>query len=266
VRAHGVRLRAGRVTWTFDCFPPEDAPPRNAGPREAHGPGGPPGVESQQALAAQKALRLENALTNVVVDVECDRGRILQVFGNLIGNAIKFTPRGGAVAVRAKQHGEEMMFSVADTGPGMGADEVAHVFDRYWEAKKTARLGTGLGLSIAEGLVKAHGGQIWVESTVGQARMAWGTRGHGNGVQRARRARRRRTPRSVTPADSHPCVAASTAIRTAVASSSSTRRTSGAASVARTPHARPDGFLSESSAARGADTARGIQGVMDIVT
>ena len=63
---------------------------------------------------------------------------------------------------------DETLFSVADTGTGIRPDELPHVFDRYWQAKETARLGTGLGLSIAEGLVEAHGGRIWVESTPGR--------------------------------------------------------------------------------------------------
>jgi signal transduction histidine kinase len=125
-------------------------------------------IESHRPAAAVRALRLDDALTSEVFDLECDRGRVLQVFGNLIGNAIKFTPKGGAVTVRAERRGEEMLFSVADTGPGISLDEVSHVFDRYWQTKKTARLGTGLGLSIAKGLVEAHGGRIWVESTLGQ--------------------------------------------------------------------------------------------------
>ena len=59
------------------------------------------------------------------------------------------------------------MFAVADTGPGIAPEELSAVFDRYWQAKKTASLGTGLGLSISKGLVELHGGRIWVESTAG---------------------------------------------------------------------------------------------------
>jgi signal transduction histidine kinase len=90
------------------------------------------------------------------------------VFGNLIGNAIKFTPRAGSIRVAAECRGEEALFSVADSGPGIEPQELAHVFDRFWQAQRTARLGTGLGLTIAKALVEAHGGRIWVESTVGQ--------------------------------------------------------------------------------------------------
>src|SRR6266851_1911414 len=125
-------------------------------------------LELVEPMAAQKKLRLERELPSEPLDFDCDRERVLQVFGNLIGNAIKFTPEGGTIKVRAEMRGDETLFSVADTGPGIRPDELPHVFDRYWQAKKTARLGTGLGLSIAEGLVEAHGGHIWVESTPGR--------------------------------------------------------------------------------------------------
>jgi signal transduction histidine kinase len=91
------------------------------------------------------------------------------VFGNLIGNAIKFTPKGGTIKVSAEpREGGETLFSVADTGPGIPLDDLPHVFDRYWQARKTARLGTGLGLSISKGIVEAHDGRIWAESAPGQ--------------------------------------------------------------------------------------------------
>jgi signal transduction histidine kinase len=120
-------------------------------------------------MAAQKMLRLECALPDGAFEVDCDRDRVLQVLGNLIGNAIKFTPEGGTIKVRAEQRGAaEALFSVADTGPGIASDELPHVFDRYWQAKKKARCGTGLGLSISKGIVEAHDGRIWVESAPGQ--------------------------------------------------------------------------------------------------
>jgi signal transduction histidine kinase len=96
--------------------------------------------------------------------VASDRERVLQVFANLIGNAIKFTPKGGLIRVLASAEHAEVRFVVADTGPGISPEHLNHVFDRYWQAKSTAKLGTGLGLSIAKGIVEAHGGRIWVES------------------------------------------------------------------------------------------------------
>jgi signal transduction histidine kinase len=125
-------------------------------------------VEMVEVLASEKSLHLEADLPQGdAFDVFCDRDRILQVFTNLVGNAIKFTPVGGAVTVRAEKLGDEVWLSVTDTGPGVPAEDLPHVFDRFWQAKKTARLGTGLGLSIAKGIVEAHGGRIWVESKVG---------------------------------------------------------------------------------------------------
>ena len=75
-----------------------------------------------------------------------------------------FTPKGGAIRLLAHSEHDEIRFVVADTGPGIPAEHLNHVFDRYWQAKSTAKLGTGLGLSIAKGIVEAHGGRIWVES------------------------------------------------------------------------------------------------------
>jgi signal transduction histidine kinase len=125
-------------------------------------------VELHRAAAAQKDLRLEGGLSGEELEVDCDRGRVLQVFGNLIGNAIKFTPNGGSIKVCAQPCGEETLFFVSDSGAGIEPDELSHVFDRFWQARRVARVGTGLGLTIAKGLVEAQRGRIWAESTVGQ--------------------------------------------------------------------------------------------------
>jgi signal transduction histidine kinase len=124
-------------------------------------------VEAAAPLATGKKLRLERELPENLPDVCSDRDRILQVFGNLIGNAIKFTPEGGQITVRVENETQAVKFAVCDTGPGIPPEHLAHVFDRYWQAKSTAKLGTGLGLSIAKGIVEAHGGRIWVESEPG---------------------------------------------------------------------------------------------------
>jgi signal transduction histidine kinase/CheY-like chemotaxis protein len=124
------------------------------------------GAAGFEALAAEKSLELERQLAGADFEVRCDRGRIQQALANLVGNAIKFTERG-TVSLRVEQKEGEALFSVADSGPGIGEDELPHVFDRYWQAAKTARLGTGLGLAITRGIVQAHGGRIWVESRPG---------------------------------------------------------------------------------------------------
>ena len=96
--------------------------------------------------------------------VQVDRDRIMQVLGNLIGNALKFTPPGGRVTLSARQQTDAVTFSVADTGSGITPEDLPHVFEQYW---KHDDKGTGLGLFIARNVVQAHHGRIWAESTPG---------------------------------------------------------------------------------------------------
>ncbi len=125
-------------------------------------------LDSASPLASGNELTLSRDVGEDVSTVLSDRDRVLQVFANLIGNAIKFTPKGGEITIRAECAGTDVRFAVCDTGPGIPPEHLSHVFDRYWQAKSTAKLGTGLGLSIAKGIVEAHGGRIWVESEPGQ--------------------------------------------------------------------------------------------------
>jgi signal transduction histidine kinase len=124
-------------------------------------------VDAATPLATANNLAVHREVAPDVPRVSADRDRVLQVFANLIGNAIKFTPRGGQITVRAEIDGPVVKFAVCDTGPGIPPQHLVHVFDRYWQAKSTAKLGTGLGLSIAKGIVEAHAGRIWVESEPG---------------------------------------------------------------------------------------------------
>lgn len=121
-------------------------------------------VEGHIPLAQQKSQRIEIGAVPDDCEVLCDRERILQVFSNLVGNAIKFTPEGGVIELSAAAQGDDVCFAVSDSGPGIPKYELPYVFERYWQAKSTAKLGTGLGLAIAKGIVEAHGGKIWVES------------------------------------------------------------------------------------------------------
>jgi PAS domain S-box-containing protein len=122
-------------------------------------------VAAQVPLAAAAGLDIRLEIGDDVREIWGDRERLLQVFENLIGNAMKFTERGGRIIVRAAPKDRDVVFSVADTGPGMSPDSMAHVFDRFWQATTRAnRLGAGLGLPITKGIVEAHGGRIWVES------------------------------------------------------------------------------------------------------
>ena len=100
------------------------------------------------------------------VSVRADRTRVSQIVGNLIGNAIKFTPEQGIVKLRATPDDKQVVFQVVDDGPGIPADNISHLFDNFWQARKSDRRGVGLGLAIAKELVEAHGGKIWVESSV----------------------------------------------------------------------------------------------------
>jgi signal transduction histidine kinase len=101
--------------------------------------------------------------------VLCDRERILQVLSNLIGNARKFARESSTVTLVAWQEADEARFCVADEGPGIAADDLQRIFDRYFQGPHgpTAQ-GVGLGLSISRGIVEAHGGRIWVESETGR--------------------------------------------------------------------------------------------------
>jgi signal transduction histidine kinase len=123
-------------------------------------------IEAQQPLAKEKAIAIEAVLASPTLSVHCDRDRVLQIFTNLLGNAIKFTPDGGSITVRTELSPVEVRFTVQDTGPGIPPEELPHVFDRYWQARKRTRSGVGLGLSIVKGIVEAHGGRIWVESVL----------------------------------------------------------------------------------------------------
>jgi signal transduction histidine kinase len=98
--------------------------------------------------------------------VRADRTRVSQIVGNLIGNAIKFTPEQGIVKLRATPDDKQVVFQVVDDGPGIAAENISHLFDNFWQARKSDRRGVGLGLAIAKELVEAHGGKIWVESSV----------------------------------------------------------------------------------------------------
>ncbi len=124
-------------------------------------------LESLEPLAAEKDQRLGCYLPSTLPEVVADRRRVLQVLSNLVGNAVKFTPQGGRICVEALQTGNLVTVSVHDNGSGIPPDELPHLFERFWQAKEAASRGTGLGLTIARGIVEAHGGRIWAESTVG---------------------------------------------------------------------------------------------------
>lgn len=131
--------------------------------------------EAMEALAptAEAAhVTLFTETDDALPAVRADRQRILQVFTNLVSNAVRFTPAGGTVTLRAHRDpargGTMVRFGVRDTGSGIAPEDVPHLFDRFWQARGKARAGAGLGLAIARGIVLAHGGTIDVTSRVGE--------------------------------------------------------------------------------------------------
>jgi len=97
--------------------------------------------------------------------IHADPHRISQVLANLLGNSIKFTPEGGTVTLRARSRDGLLSVTIADTGRGIAPEHLAHIFDRYWRPRGSEGEGTGLGLYIARGIVEAHGGRVWAESS-----------------------------------------------------------------------------------------------------
>jgi len=119
------------------------------------------------SVAASRDLTLEHAGDSGPV-LLCDRGRVLQIMSNLVGNAIKFSPPGGRIVLDVRRDGRLARFSVQDSGRGMSSEEMAHLFERHWQQDQRDRRGIGLGMSIVKALVDAHGGEIHVDSAPGE--------------------------------------------------------------------------------------------------
>lgn len=125
-------------------------------------------VDRLAPQAERAGLTLDVELPDGAARVLADLERMSQVVTNIVHNAIKFTPSGGRVTVRARQTATEMVYSVADTGPGIAAADLSRIFERFYKADRArAGGGTGLGLAIAKHIVQAHGGRIWAESRLG---------------------------------------------------------------------------------------------------
>jgi signal transduction histidine kinase len=119
-------------------------------------------------LAASVQVRLEHSELDDLPPLVADRSRLLQVFANLLDNAIDFTPPQGRVHVNVEHREDSVCFEVEDSGPGLEAGAIHHVFDRFWQARDRGRAGAGLGLAIARGIVESHGGEIGVRSVPGE--------------------------------------------------------------------------------------------------
>jgi signal transduction histidine kinase len=125
-------------------------------------------LASQLPLASFAPLEIRLDVAPNLPDIWADHDRLLQVFENLIGNAVKFTRPGGHITLAAKAGPSEVLFSVSDTGSGIEDKDLPYVFDRFWQGSESKSAGAGLGLAIVKGIVEAHGGRVWVESSPGQ--------------------------------------------------------------------------------------------------
>ena len=125
------------------------------------------GAESLRPIASAAGVTLTLEVPAELPAVPADRHRVHQVLSNLVGNAIKFTPRGGSIVVRGEDAPGEILVAVEDSGAGIPAEQLPHIFNQFWQGARTDRRGIGLGLAIAKWIVEAHAGRIWVESTLG---------------------------------------------------------------------------------------------------
>lgn len=122
-------------------------------------------------LVEAKEITLENELDDTVPPLRIDPERTLQVLRNLLGNAVKFTPRGGRVQIAAQPSNGKVAISVTDSGPGIPAESLTSIFEKFNQGSRQTRYmpqGTGLGLAIAKNIITAHGGKIWAESEPGK--------------------------------------------------------------------------------------------------
>jgi PAS domain S-box-containing protein len=125
-------------------------------------------VVTFQSVAAERSIRIETKIAPEVHTINCDRDRINQVLTNLLANAIKFTAVGGVIRIVVERAGDLVRFEVKDTGCGIPADQTHKVFERFWQAKNKQYMGAGLGLYIAKNIIIAHGGNIGLDSKVGE--------------------------------------------------------------------------------------------------
>jgi signal transduction histidine kinase len=123
--------------------------------------------ETFRPEAEKRQIHLDVIWPGDSIAVRADSLRVSQIVGNIVGNAIKFTPSDGTVTLKAAPENERIVIQVIDTGPGIAPADIEHLFDNFWQARNSDNRGVGLGLAIAKGVVEAHGGRIWCESHVG---------------------------------------------------------------------------------------------------
>jgi len=124
-------------------------------------------TQAVAASFAQKAVSLVTVASPGAPVIEVDRERFAQVMGNLLGNALRHTPSGGTVTASVDSTDGRVVFTVADTGEGMSAEELPHVFERFYRgdyARDRASRGSGIGLTISKAIIDAHGGTLTAAS------------------------------------------------------------------------------------------------------
>jgi signal transduction histidine kinase len=124
-------------------------------------------TEELRALAERKRITVRVEQPAEETPLAGDHDRLVQALGNVLGNAIKFTPEGGTVRVILTATAEECVFVVSDSGPGVRPEHLGDIFRPFWQAPGAPKHGVGLGLAIARGVVEAHGGSLTVEAAVG---------------------------------------------------------------------------------------------------
>lgn len=132
-------------------------------------------VALHQPIADQRSIRLETEMPESLDRIDADHDRILRVFANLIGNALKFSPEGGQIDISAEQRDRDIRFSIRDRGPGVPEEHRDKLFAAFWRGREGGGGGAGLGLTIARAIVEAHGGTIGVDTRTGEGSTFWFT-------------------------------------------------------------------------------------------
>jgi len=132
-------------------------------------------TEVMMGLAESHEILLESEVDPELPPIHADYERALRIFSNLVVNAIKFCPAGATVTIGADAEDEHVRFYVRDEGPGIAAEHISRLFDRYWQSDNADQRGLGLGLSIVKAIVEAHGGEVGVDSVPGNGATFWFT-------------------------------------------------------------------------------------------
>jgi PAS domain S-box-containing protein len=125
-------------------------------------------VDLCESQAAARNVSLRTEIEDAIPLITADAARLLQLLANLLGNAMKFSPAQATIVIRAGLCSGGVEVSVKDSGPGIAAENLPRIFDRFWQGDRQSRAGVGLGLAICKGIVDAHGGRIWAASNEGR--------------------------------------------------------------------------------------------------